>query len=134
MAAAMAPPFEEDMSESGSEAATDRPSSGTTAVETGQAGPASVTESGFKCEEFDPFASTQRCSQKSAYHLRRRRASCYTDRSSEEARMFICELHSTMMDDIRLEFERMNKSMNVEKSIKFQQSLLSFATGAEFFE
>jgi hypothetical protein len=50
MAAAMAPPFEEDMSESGSEAATDpsfeRYNGG---GKTGQAGPASVTESSFRC-------------------------------------------------------------------------------------
>jgi hypothetical protein len=132
MAAAMAPTFEEDMSESGSDAATD-PS-----FEKYNAGGQAASESGSE-------ASTVQSSVRSRRNVPPRKSSYDTAAEKSELLYKIDRLkkrgfasHRTVtfdddLDSIRLEFERMNKSMNVEKSIKFQRSLLiSFASGAEF--
>lgn len=135
MAAAMAPPFEEDMSESGSEAATDpsfeRYNGG------GQAAPESVSASEVSSVR-SSIRSRRRngAPKKSAYDTAAEKSELLYKIDRLKKRGCVPMRTVTFdddLDDIRLEFDRMTKAMNVEKSIKFQQSLLiSFASGAEF--
>jgi hypothetical protein len=130
----MAPAFEEDMSESGSEAATDpsfeRYNGG------GEAESVTASESSSVQTSVRSRRPRTQAPKNSAYDTAAEKSELLYKIDRLKKRGYASHRTVTFDDDIdiiRLEFERMNKSMNVEKSIKFQQSLLiSFASGAEF--